>query len=193
MKKVGIPYEILQDKLYMPSVIWPQKCVCCGKETDKTTFDLEHKARYASTTSGSTTTSNYYPLEWKVPCCERCRDHATQASNLFAAIVVLTILAPIILVIVLGAESSTLAFLLLLVASVVIGVTLYQVLLRLLVFSKMTGSCAHYGNALFATDDAGSVVFHFYRDELAEHFAQLNNAKPIDAEKPNFWRLKKSK
>ncbi len=192
MKKVGLPYEIQENKLYMPAVIWPPKCVCCGGETGKTSYDLEHKARYASTTSGSTTTSSYYVLEWQVPCCEQCRVHATRASNLLVATIMLIILVPIVLVIVLGAVSSTLTFLLLLAASIVIGVVLYQVLLRMIVYSKMTDRCSHYGSALFARDDTSSIFFHFYNDEQARQFAELNQAELEEAEKPNFWRLKSS-
>lgn len=191
MKKVGIPYEIREEKLYMSSILWSQKCLCCGSEKDTTMYDLEHKARYESTASGTTTTSSYYPLAWKVPYCERCKAHAAQVTNLLWGIIFLAILMPVVLVIALGAESSTLIFILLSAVSAVVGVILYQALFRLLISPKMTGNCAHHAYAVFAADDKKSVFFHFYNEEQATIFARMNNAELMDAEKPNFWKWQK--
>ncbi len=192
MKKVGIPYDIREGKLFMVPVQWPQKCVCCGVAEDNTNYEIVYKAHHTSTTVGSTTKSNFYPLTWKLPYCDRCKTHATQTSNLFMVIVVLCILMPIVSVIALGKTSSTVAFLIALAASIILGIIAYQVLLRTVVFSKMTDSCTHHADALFGSDDSEQIYFHFYNDEIAEGFAQMNRAELMDTVKPNFWTGKKA-
>lgn len=190
MKKVSSAYAIQEDRLIMPPVQWSQTCMCCGGETGGTTLELEHKARYVSSTTGSTTSSSYFLLTWRVPYCVRCRAHAIQTGNLLAATILGVILLPIVLTLVLGAASSTLVFLLLLATSVVMGVVVHKVLLWLLITSKMTQHCTHHGKAIVASDDTTSVFFHFCNDQQAQHFAALNNAELTKAEKPSFWRLK---
>ena len=169
-----------------------QKCVCCGAEVDNISYEIVYKAQLQKTTAGSTTTSNFYPLTWQVPYCDRCKTHATQTSNLFMVIVVLCILMPIVSVFALGKTSSTMAFLIALAASIILGIIAYQVLLRTVVFSKMTDSCTHYADALFGSEDETHIFFNFYNDEIAEGFAQMNRAELMDTVKPNFWTGKKA-
>jgi hypothetical protein len=191
MKKVGIPYEMREGKLNMPPVNWPVRCPCCGSEKANTQYKLEHNARYVSVTSGTTTSSTYYPLKWQVPYCENCKTHTTRSTNLLVIITVLTILSPIVLSLALGVVSDSASVLLLIIVSIISGIILYQILKRVLVVSKMTKACAHHRFAVFASDDMQRVFFHFYRDEQAALFAQANNSEVMDDIKPNFWSLKK--
>jgi hypothetical protein len=191
VKKVGIPYEMREGKLNMPPVNWPVRCPCCGSEKANTEYTLEHNARYVSVTSGTTTSSTYYPVKWQVPYCENCKIHTERSTNILYIIVFLVILSPIVLSIALGVVSDSARVLLLIIGSIIAGIVLYQILLRTWVASKMNKSCAHHRFAVFATDDARRIYFHFYRDEQAALFAQANNSEVMDDIKPNFWSLKK--
>jgi hypothetical protein len=191
MKKVGVPYKMREGKLHLPPTAWPMRCPCCGSDNANAHYKLEHKARGVSVTSGTTTTSTYYPLEWQVPYCENCIIHTSRSTNLLVIITVLIILMPIVLAIALGVASDSGSVLLLIIGSLIIGIILYQVLKRLLVNSKMSKACAHHRFAIFATSDEQRIFFHFYRDEQAALFAQANNSEPMDDEKPNFWSLKR--
>jgi hypothetical protein len=191
MKKVGIPYEMREGKLNMPSTAWPLRCPCCGGDNANAHYKLEHKARDVSVTTGTTTSSTFYPLEWQVPYCENCKTHTTRSTNLLVIITVLIILTPIVLSIALGVASDSGSVTLIIIGSLIIGVILYQILKRVLVVSKMSKACAHHRFAVFATDDERRIFFHFYRDDQAGLFAQLNNAELMDDVKPNFWSLKR--
>ncbi len=78
MKKIGIPYEMREGKLIMPPTAWPMRCPCCGSDNTNAHYKLEHKARDVSVTTGTTTTSTFYSLEWQVPYCENCKTHMTR-------------------------------------------------------------------------------------------------------------------
>ena len=192
MKKVGIPYEMREGKLYMPPVNWPVRCPCCGSDNANAHYKLECKARYDRVTSGTSTTSTYYPLDQQVPYCETCRTHATRVSNLLLIIVLLILISPIVLSIALGVVSDSMSVLIIVVSSTLVGVILYQVLLRVMVYSKMTKACVHYREAIYATSDEQRIFFHFFRDEQAALFAQANNSEPEADEKPNSWSLKRN-
>ncbi len=122
MKKVGVPYEMREGKLIMPPTVWPMRCPCCGSEKANANFKLECKAKYDSVTSGTSTTSTYYPLEWQVPYCENCRTHATRVSNLLLIIVLLILISPIVLSIALGVVSDSMSVLIIVVSSTLVGV-----------------------------------------------------------------------
>jgi hypothetical protein len=192
MKKVGVPYEMQEGKLHMPPVNWPVRCPCCGNDNANAYYKLECKARDVSVTTGTGTATTYYPLEWQVPYCENCRTHATRVTNLLVIIVLLVLISPIVLSIALGVVSDSMSVLIIVVSSILVGVILYQVLLRVMVYSKMTNACIHYREAIYATSDEQRIFFHFFRDDQAALFAQANNSEPEDDEKPNFWSLKKN-
>lgn len=191
MKKVGIPYEMRDGKLYVPPIEWPQRCPCCGNDKVNAQYKLEHQARYVSSTVGSTTRSSYFPLKWQVPFCEICINHTTRVTTLRVIIILLVLILPIVLSIVLRVGSDSLIVTLLIIGSILAGVILYQVLLRMMVISKMTKTCVHYGDAIFASDNEQRVFFHFYRDDQAGLFAQLNHEELMEDTKPNFWSLKR--
>ena len=102
MKKVGIPFEMREGKLHMPPVNWPVRCPCCGSEKVDGQFKLEHRAREVSSSTTTSTSSTYYPLEWQVPYCEVCKAHAARTMSLFVVIIFVVIILPIVLAIVWG-------------------------------------------------------------------------------------------
>ena len=191
MKKVGIPYEMREGKLNMPPVKWPVRCPCCGSDKVDGQFKLEHKAREVRSSSTTSSSSSYYPLEWQVPYCEVCKAHAARTTTLLVISVLLVLILPIVLAIGLGVVSDSMSVILLIAGSIMFAMILYQVLLRVMVFPKMTKSCAHYREAIFVTDDEKSMVFHFYRDDQAGLFAQANNSGVLDDIKPSFWSMKR--
>jgi len=191
MKKVGIRYEFQEGKMIFPPIVWPQRCPCCGSEQISAQYLLNHRARYTSTTVGRTTTSTYFPLHWSIPYCEPCKKHAHQQSNLAGVIILLDLLLMLALLFTLASRVNDLLIVVLLAGSILAAVILYQILLRLVVFPKLTEACTHSSYAVTASDDAQMVFFHFYRNEHAELFAQLNHSEAIEAIKPSFWSLKR--
>lgn len=191
MKKVGIPYEMREGKLHMPPVNWPVRCPCCGIDNANAHYKLECKARDVSVTTGTTTATTYYPLQWQVPYCENCRTHATRVTNLLVIIVLLVLISPVVLSIALGVVSDSISVLIIAVSSILVGVILYQVLLRVMVYSKMTKACAHHREAIYATSDEQRIFFHFFRDDQAVLFAQVNNSEVMDDIEPTSRSLKK--
>jgi hypothetical protein len=191
MKKVGIPYQIREGKLYMPPVAWPQCCPCCGSEQANSPYHLECKARLVSAATASTTTSTYYPLEWQVPYCEHCKAHMELVNRAILIAIAVFFILPITLTLALGKASDGMFFVLALLGGAAIAVILYQILLRVMVRSKMAPTCANFRNAIYASDEAQRIFFHFHRDEQAWMFAQLNHAELMDDIQPTFWTLRR--
>lgn len=183
MRKASIPYEIREQKLYMPPVAWPLRCPCCGREEAMNKYELKHMAQYQRSATPTTSSSSGYALEWQVPYCERCVGHEKPASSITPAMLVIGVLLTVTFGIVVGQVVPILLFI---AGLVVAGVILYQVLQRVIVFPRMTSTCATPHCAVLVSDKDDEVFFHFYNDEYAKQFADVNHVELTDDAPPRL-------
>lgn len=178
MQTITIAYQIQGDKLIMPSLRWPDRCVCCGSPHPDSTLPLHHTARYASTTA----TISGYPLVWSVPYCGRCVRHSKfispEAPVFITAFLVWFGLGYLLFLMDLAYNSIAIAFYV--IAGVILAYGAY-VLNRLLKTIQekrnrrmMTPGCTHFRLATHVESSATNIKFDFYNDAIANEFATLN-------------------
>ena len=118
-----------------------------------------------------------------MPYCELCESHAKPASSITPTILVIGVLLTLAFGIVVGQIVPILLFI---AGLVIAGVILYQVLLRVIVFPRLTSTCATHHYAVLVSDKDNKVFFHFYNDEYAKQFADVNHVELTDDAPPRL-------
>lgn len=178
MCTIPIAYQIPGDKLIMPSLKWPNRCVCCDSPHPYSSLPLHYTARYASTTA----TISGYPLVWLVPYCAGCVSHSKfispEAPVFITAFLVWFGLGYLLFLMGLAYNSIAIAFYV--IAGIILAYGAYVLNRLLMTFQEkrnrrmMTPGCTHFRFAIHVGTSATDIKFDFYNDAIANDFATLN-------------------
>jgi len=165
--------------IYVPEVIWPQQCVCCGGEATSEHYHLNHFVpAHTPQEYGSTTVTKNFPLEWQVPCCPSCAKHSKLSSDISKNIGFILIAIGLFCFIAVFNDTPVLSGLIFLSTAVIAGVVLYWLLMMSMVFPKKKSTCTNHAYAVKVSSDEEYIFFHFSNAEYAKLFAQMNNIQP---------------
>jgi len=161
-------------------IYWPQRCPCCGGESNAYTDIRWAQRRFGETVAGET----WYSI--RVPYCQTCLDHAKVAANaprtgLRAGLLVSLALFVPAMVIFFRKPFSVVTFLAVLTASVGGGCLQVAASYRFhnsKARSMLRQGCSSRYAAVSAGESQGSVhTFLFRSREYAQDFARMNAAE----------------
>jgi hypothetical protein len=191
MRSISVPFSITPDeKLTMPTLTWPGRCVCCGIQADLGAASLQYvileKREVISTSVSRSSSWSGFPMGWSVPCCPACLQHQAAAKknpDLSKILVGLGLLV--------GLGVGYALFLAGFAYNTVVDIA-YAIFLGLLVFAgfraaslisksrenkarqMMTPACSSVTLGVTAFSDASQVFFRFTNDAVADEFAAEN-------------------
>ena len=178
---VSIPYELRENKLWIQSIAWPDKCPCCNEKLDAAlgTHNYKDSARYSQISTGTQTRTTFFPLEWEGTYWSAYHEHMKIAENWRVGIIATVIFVPMILILAIDA-SSTMLFLLMYALFIAGGLALLKIIIATAVKSKLKPTCLDFDLAFWVSSPPTAKhknVFNFDLDEYAETFSLLNSAE----------------
>lgn len=179
MRAIDIPFEIVDQKMYMQQVTWPQRCACCGKDHEGASYNLVGRLRISPADTSVARPETGFAVSFAVPYCSVCNKHARPVMNSYVVIGLLGFALWVLVgwLMFAGGLGETIGALLFLVAGALIGGGCYLIskpVINKLSKSRMTDTCSSSGFAVTVSPVAGNWRVWFDNDEYARDFGSQN-------------------